>query len=112
MVERCALGAFWHTETRVMFHAGFYRLKSRHPLARFAALVLAVIAVVALLAIGVFAIALLALGGTVFALVRALRAPRATASGHAAASPRDAQGVIEGEFRVVDNDAHGHATHS
>jgi hypothetical protein len=95
-----------------MFHAGFYRLKSRHPLARFAALVLAVIAVTALLAIGVFAIAVLALGGAVFALMRALRAPRAAPSGRATTSPRDAQGVIEGEFRVVDNDAHGHATHS
>jgi hypothetical protein len=112
MVERCVLGAFWHTETRVMFHAGFYRLKSRHPLARFAALVLAVMAVVALLAIGVFAIAVLALGGAVFALMRALRAPRAAESGHAAASPREAQGAIEGEFRVVRNDAHGQPTHS
>ncbi|WP_395680696.1 hypothetical protein [Dokdonella sp.] len=95
-----------------MFHAGFYRLKSRHPLARLAALVLAVMAVVVLLAIGVFAIAVLALGGMVFALMRALRAPRAATTGHAATATRDTQGVIEGEFRVVDHDAHGHATHS
>ena len=73
---------------------------------------LAPLAVVALLAIGVFAIAVLAIGGAVFALMRALRAPRAASSGHAAASPRDTQGVIEGEFRVVGNDAHGQPTHS
>jgi hypothetical protein len=95
-----------------MFHAGLYRLKSRHPLARFAALVLAALAVVALLVIGVFAIAVLALGGVVFALMRALRNQRASAPGRTAASPRDAQGVIEGEFRVVAGDARGHATHS
>jgi len=96
-----------------MFHAGFYRLKSRHPLARFAALVLAVVAVAALLAVGVFVIAVLAIGGAVFALVRALRAPRAATSAHAATAPRDAQGVIEGEFRVVGGDAHhGQPTHS
>jgi hypothetical protein len=54
----------------------------------------------------------LALGGVVFALMRALRNQRASTPGRTAASPRDAQGVIEGEFRVVAGDARGHATHS
>jgi len=110
MVERCIRHTFWHTETRVMFHAGLYRLKSRHPLARFAAMVLALIAVVALIAIGVFAIAVLALGGIVFALVRALRSAHAS-SVRAGTSPNAAPGVIEGEFSVV-NDARGRVTHS
>lgn len=93
-----------------MFHAGFYRLKSRHPLARFAAMVLALVAVMALIAIGVFAIAVLALGGVVFALIRALRSAGGP-TGRAGAAPSPAPGVIEGEFSVV-NDARGRVTHS
>ena len=90
-----------------MFHAGLYRLKSRHPLARFAAMVLALIAVIALIAIGVFVIAVLALGGAVFALMRALRSARAPSARRADTSA----GVIEGEFSVV-SDVNGRVTHS
>lgn len=85
-----------------MFHAGLRLVKSRHPLARIATALIAIIVVLALVAIGVFALTVLAVGGALFALVRALRAspwPRGATS--RASAPA---GVIEGEFTVVDDD--------
>lgn len=91
-----------------MFHAGLRLVKSRHPLARLVAALIAIVLVAALVAVGVFAFAVLVVGGALFALVRALRAP----SRPAAAAPRAAApaGVIEGEFTVVaDGPAHKRA---
>ncbi|HEY6942930.1 hypothetical protein [Dokdonella sp.] len=80
-----------------MFHAGLRLVKSRHPLARLAAALIAVVLVIGLVAVGVFALAVLVVGGALFALVRALRAPRPAA----AAGTATPSGVIEGEFTVV-----------
>jgi hypothetical protein len=91
-----------------MFHAGLRLVKSRHPLARFVAALIAIVLVAALVAVGVFAFAVLVIGGALFALARALRAAShpAAATPHAPAPP----GVIEGEFTVVaDGPAHKRA---
>jgi hypothetical protein len=85
-----------------MFHAGLRFAKSRHPLARLATALIAIVVVLALVAVGVFALTVLAVGGALFALVRALRVssqPR-NAAPHASAPA----GVIEGEFTVVVDD--------
>ncbi|HEU4664950.1 MAG TPA: hypothetical protein VFS55_13060 [Dokdonella sp.] len=81
-----------------MFHAGLRLVKSRHPLARLAAALIAIVLVVGLIAVGVFAFAVLVVGGALFALVRALRASTQAPAQARAATP---SGVIEGEFTVV-----------
>ena len=83
-----------------MFHAGLRLVKSRHPLARLATALIAIVLVAALVAIGVFVLAVLVVGGALFALVRALRTPSQPAAA-AARAPAPA-GIIEGEFTVVD----------
>jgi hypothetical protein len=82
-----------------MFYAALHSLRSRHPLARLAAVVLGIIVVIALLTIGVFVLAVLAVGGAVFALVRALRAP--SMARPAQQSHNAPAGIIDGEFTVV-----------
>ena len=84
-----------------MFHGLFRATRTHHPLARLAASVLTVIAVLLFLALGVFALAALAIGGTLLVLVNAVRS-RACAHAGTAASPQPATpDVIEGEFKVV-----------
>ncbi len=87
-----------------MIHATRYWLKSRHPLARVVAALLALIVVAVLVVLGLAVFALLVAGGMVFMLVRALR--RAYAA-NAPAPGADASGTIEGEFVVV-KDAPAH----
>ena len=82
-----------------MFQARFRAFRPRHPLLRLLAGVVGIVAAIALVTLGLFALVALAIGGAVFMLVKALRAPaRAQTAG--AARPA-APGIIEGEFSVV-----------
>ena len=82
-----------------MFQARFRAFAPRHPLLRLLAGVVGLVAAIALVTLGLFALVALAVGGVVFMLVNALRAPaRAQAAG--AAKP-GTPGIIEGEFSVV-----------
>lgn len=81
-----------------MIHATRYWLKSRHPLARVAAAVLALVVVSVLMVLGLAVFALLVVGGALFMLVRMLRNASAARSAAPRATP---PGTIEGEFVVV-----------
>jgi hypothetical protein len=80
-----------------MFRWNFHS-RARHPLARLLGLVVGAAALLVLLTFGLFAAVALIVGGAVVVLVKSLRAPQ----GVAPAPPRPrADGVIEGEFTVV-----------
>lgn len=81
-----------------MFHGPFRVFRPRHPLARLAAAVLGILAVVLLIALGTFVLVALLVGGGVFMLVNALRTARRPRGAPPRAAPA---GVIEGEFTVV-----------
>ncbi len=76
--------------------------RTRNPLVRLLALVIGAAALVVVIAFGLFAAAALVVGGAIVLLVRALTRPSPTA---ASPSPRPAtvDGVIEGEFKVIDD---------
>lgn len=80
-----------------------WTFRSRHPLARLLAAVVALTALIVLLTFGLLAAAAIVVGGAVVVLVKALRAsysttpPGARPARPAATSDR----VIEGEFRVT-----------
>jgi hypothetical protein len=75
----------------------------RHPLARLAAAVIGAIVLVAVLALGMFAFAALVVGGAIVLLVKALTRPSPNVAARPTARPATAGGVIEGEFKVVDD---------
>jgi hypothetical protein len=88
-----------------MFQARFRAFKPRHPLARLLAAIVGVLAVAALITLGLFALVALAIGGALFMLVNALRAPARPHAAASAAGRTAAPGVIEGEFSVVQDSA-------
>jgi hypothetical protein len=89
--------AFWHTENPFMFRWTF-RPRPRHPLLRLLAAVVGLAALLVLLAFGLFAAVAIAIGGALVLFANALRSSRGADAPPAAASPA---GVIEGEFKVV-----------
>ncbi len=85
-----------------MFRWSFHP-RARHPLSRLLATVIGALALLVLLVFGLFAAGALVIGGTVFLLVKALRAPpQATVRTNPAPA---SEHVIEGEFTVT-RDAH------
>jgi hypothetical protein len=77
--------------------------RPRHPLLRLLLAVLGAIALVGILTLGFFALIAFAFIGTIVALTRALARSHVVAAGAPDAHPADNhQGVIEGEFVVVD----------
>ncbi len=91
-----------------MVSASFRLFRSRHPLARLALGLLGIVVVGAFLALSVFALAALLVGGAAFVLVGKLRRlfdpQRGARPRPAQASARPApvaDGVIEGEYTVV-----------
>lgn len=81
-----------------MFRWSFHP-HARHPLSRLLATVIGALALLVLLVFGLFAAAALVVGGAVFLLVKALRAPP-QAAGRANPTPAS-EHVIEGEFTVT-----------
>jgi hypothetical protein len=76
--------------------------RTRNPLIRLLALVIGAAALVVVVTFGLIAAAALVVGGAIVLLVKALTRP----SPHVAAPrarPATAGGVIEGEFKVVDD---------
>ena len=74
--------------------------RARHPLTRMLGAVLGAAALLVLIAFGLFAAAALVVGGTVVLLLKALLRP---STGAVPPRPATAGGVIEGEFRVVND---------
>lgn len=81
-----------------MFRWNFYP-RARHPLSRLLATVIGALALLVLLVFGLFAAAALVVGGAVFLLIKALRAP-SQAAGRPNPTP-SSEHVIEGEFTVT-----------
>lgn len=85
-----------------MFRWSFHP-RAHHPLSRLLATVIGALALLVLLVFGLFAAGALIVGGAVFLLIKALRAPpQAT---HRANPTPASEHVIEGEFTVT-RDAH------
>jgi len=82
-----------------MFRWNFHS-RARHPLARLLGVVLGAAALLVLLTFGLFAAVALIVGGAIVVLVKALRTPQGVAAARPPPPPR-ANGVIEGEFTVV-----------
>lgn len=76
------------------------RTRARHPLARLLTLVAAAAALAIVVAAGLFAAAALIVGGAIALLARALTRPSSTGTA-APSRPAAAGGVIEGEFKIV-----------
>jgi len=88
-----------------MFRWSFHP-RTRHPLSRLLATVIGALALLVLLVFGLFAAGALVVGGAVFLLIKALRAPpQATVRTKPGAAPEN---VIEGEFTVT---REAHARH-
>lgn len=77
--------------------------RTRNPLVRLLALVIGAAVLVVVVAFGLFAAAALVVGGAIVLLVKALTRASPTAGGRPTARPAAAGGVIEGEFRIVDD---------
>jgi hypothetical protein len=75
--------------------------RTRNPLVRLLALVVGAAALVVVIAFGLFAAGALVVGGAIVLLVRALTRPSPNV-GAPRARPATAGGVIEGEFKVID----------
>ncbi|MEO5626199.1 MAG: hypothetical protein ABIQ70_09360 [Dokdonella sp.] len=90
-----------------MFFGSYRAYRPQHPLARLLVGVVVLVVAALLIAFSVFALVALAVGGAIFMLVRALRAPSsafahpASGASTASASAAPPPGVIEGEFTVV-----------
>ena len=76
-----------------------FQSRTRHPLVRLLAAIVGAAALLVLLAFGLFAAAALVIGGAVFLLIRALRAPQGVVPTRPTPPPE--QNVIEGEFTVT-----------
>ena len=76
--------------------------RTRNPLIRLLALVIGAAALVVVVAFGLFAAAALVVGGAIVLLVKSLMRP-APAVVRPHTRPATAGGVIEGEFKVVDD---------
>jgi hypothetical protein len=97
------LGAeFWHTRNPSMIRWRFHP-RTRNPLARLLAVVIGAAALVVVVAFGLFAAAALVVGGAVALLVRSLMRSSPNAAPRTSARPATAGGVIEGEFKVVED---------
>jgi len=90
-------------ETLSMFRWSFHP-RTRHPLSRLLATVIGALALLVLLVFGLFAAGALVVGGAVFLLIKALRAPPQARTKPGAAP----ENVIEGEFTVT---REAHARH-
>lgn len=84
-----------------MFRWSFQSSRMRHPLVRLLAAIAGAAALLVVLAFGLFAAAALVIGGAVFLLIKALRAPQGVVPTRAAPPPVSPNGVIEGEFTVT-----------
>lgn len=78
----------------------------RNPLARVFTAIVGALALLALIAFGVFALAALVVGGIVFMVINALRAPvtRRRAPDPFAAQRQQDPDIIEGEFTVIESE--------
>lgn len=81
-----------------MFRWSFHP-RTRNPLVRLLAAIVGAAALLVVLAFGLFAAAALVIGGAVFLLIKALRAPQGAVPTRPA--PAAAEHVIEGEFTVT-----------
>jgi len=81
--------------------------RTRNPLVRLLAFVIGAAALVVVVAFGLFAAAALVVGGAIVLLVKALTRPSPNAAAPSA-RPAAVGGVIEGEFKVID-DTRSHA---
>jgi hypothetical protein len=77
--------------------------RTQNPLVRLLALVIGAAALVVVVAFGLFAAAALVVGGAIVLLVKALTRPSPNVAARPTARPATAGGVIEGEFKVVDD---------
>ncbi|MEO7323595.1 MAG: hypothetical protein ABIW82_02070 [Dokdonella sp.] len=90
-----------------MFLGSYRAYRPRHPLARLLVGVIGLLVAALLIAFSVFALVALAVGGTIFMVVRAVRAGSPASASPASgvntpgASAAPPPGVIEGEFTVV-----------
>ena len=76
--------------------------RTRNPLVRLLALVIGAAALVVVVAFGLFAAAALVVGGAIVLLMKALTRPSPNVRAPSA-RPAAVGGVIEGEFKVVDD---------
>ena len=76
--------------------------RTRNPLVRAIALVVGAAALVVVVAFGLFAAGALVVGGAIVLLVKALTRPSPTVAAPSARAAA-AGGVIEGEFKVIDD---------
>lgn len=77
--------------------------RTRNPLVRLLAIVIGAAALVVVVAFGLFAAAALVVGGAIVLLVKALTRPTTNAAPRPTARPAAVGGIIEGEFKVVDD---------
>ncbi|HVV97395.1 MAG TPA: hypothetical protein VHC92_09685 [Rhodanobacteraceae bacterium] len=79
------------------------RTRARHPLARLVAVVAGAVALAIVVALGLFAAAALVVGGTIVLLAKTLSRPSPSAATPRPSRPAAAGGIIEGEFKIVED---------
>jgi hypothetical protein len=79
-----------------------FHSRARHPLARLLAVVVGAAALVVVVAFGLFAAVALLVGGAIVLLVKSLSRPSPNVA-PPRPRPAAAGGVIEGEFKVIDD---------